>query len=243
LSDAASRKWGAGGWTLLELLVAIGIIAVLAALLLPAVAAARREARRVKCLSNLRSLGQALHAYAGVNKGWFYPFDIAPDGRRIADRYSILVPPNERWPAIVFQMPAATAPLPYDPASYTMEPYDPEAFPPGPFTPEVLLCPADDEPVEGHTYVLNGHLVERGFRLGSRATGSLTSAEVILAGEKRSHVRDYFLNYLDFDRVVDLFRHGERRGANYLFIDGHVDMQMPQAIRGGIDPWDVGAGG
>lgn len=59
------------GFSLIELLVVIGIIGVLMSILFPAIRRAREAASRTACLSNLRQLGQALLLYAQDNNGWF----------------------------------------------------------------------------------------------------------------------------------------------------------------------------
>jgi prepilin-type N-terminal cleavage/methylation domain-containing protein len=58
------------GFTLVELLVVIGIIALLLAILMPAMAKARETAVRTACASNLRQIASGVVMYANENRGW-----------------------------------------------------------------------------------------------------------------------------------------------------------------------------
>src|SRR5215475_2193777 len=68
-------------FTLVELLVVIGIIAVLIGILLPALNRAREAAKATQCLSNMRQLGGGLQAYLIESKNVVPPHKPHPDGQ------------------------------------------------------------------------------------------------------------------------------------------------------------------
>jgi prepilin-type N-terminal cleavage/methylation domain-containing protein/prepilin-type processing-associated H-X9-DG protein len=101
------RPSGRRAFSLIELVVVIGIIAVLIGIILPALHRARMSALSLKCRANLHSIGQSLLIYANNNAGWIYPPNHgAIPGRALEDYWPNLVFKPAIWNPPILLCPA-----------------------------------------------------------------------------------------------------------------------------------------
>ncbi len=149
------------GFTWVELIVCIAIIGLLVALLLPAVRTAKPAARRAQCQSNLRNVGNAIHAYASAKRGVLPPLT---GGCEIAD------PGDQVKRTGVREAPWTVAIMPYMESSSLYEHlrYSPSSFGSSSVDLQQLaqtkiqsyLCPDTQNPVAGGlSYVANAGII------------------------------------------------------------------------------------
>jgi len=203
-------------FSLVELLVVIGIIALLISILLPALNKARESSRTLQCAAQLRQIGMAIYAYASSNHGmtpaWSnfhsYPDDVNPDDP-LGPGWIVLLTPyiGVRPDSLVYRCPA---------------------------------YPGDDSPITYFMEARWGHLQSPPIR--SMAMGRIKlSSQFILSGDAtaRNWYRPPFGDHdpgfdnIDKDDAVArcLVFFGEadgynmhRAGNNILFSDGHVQV-------------------
>jgi prepilin-type N-terminal cleavage/methylation domain-containing protein len=204
------------GFTLIEMLVVIGIIGFLIGMLLPTLNKAQAQANRAKCMSNLHQIGLDMLIYAEDNNGYLFPDKLGWPG---SGRPPALVPGTSDqynvWTYYVFNKI---------------------------WNPPIMLCPADLEPSGDHSYILNDHMAYWRVKYSTELPNHRSPSDVVVMGEKISSLPDYYMEYGEFDGLVDAYRHGPTLGSNYLMLDMHVDSLLPSAAQDALDPWDFAGG-
>jgi prepilin-type N-terminal cleavage/methylation domain-containing protein/prepilin-type processing-associated H-X9-DG protein len=211
------------GFTLVELLVVIGIIALLISILLPALSRVREQGRSTVCKSNIRQIYYALLNYSNENR-----FKL-PLPSNIGETYAA----NPSKPCAFFMMPSPPSGV-MDFDNGVLWPY---VGPAGNIRPAILNCPSDlgpSRPVSNTTvgprnfsYSFNDQLRGSPIYTGIKITQIVHPAQKILI------VEEAYPNDTNADIAtagVDPLGNHHFSGSNQGFADGHVDNYMPEDL-------------
>ena len=257
------RNVGRHAFSLIELLVVLGIIALLIAMLLPALRRAKEDALRVQCASNLRQIGMGLEVYDQTHKRLPGRGDVILFIELSPSSGTQSTPGGDEPPA-GSETPTAGARLQLDTSPDLREALLGNKS----CVPGTLVCPRHElygESEGAISYAMNpnyaGSKMTKGrpnIILAYEASG----IEVVVDEKATADARNVPAvrhglrsNWLFFDGHVDLMTGGEAVGpdslarnelatarhrgrANWLFFDGHVDLlDYPSAAGPGDERW------
>ena len=198
----ASRQVKLYSFTLIELLVVIAIIAILAAMLLPALSAARERARATNCIANLKQCGIAFLMYCNDNDG------ITPIGYTSSDSTK-----SEAWQ---YKLPEYTEQKKmWD--TTKAQPRQPEGVwscPSGSIVGDMQYHFAYNQSLSTDT---KGKRVEQALQINNN---NCSIDNLLILSESKGNVSLFYLNYNPSGKVD--YRHYGNSGVNILYGDGHV---------------------
>jgi prepilin-type N-terminal cleavage/methylation domain-containing protein/prepilin-type processing-associated H-X9-DG protein len=222
------------GFTLIEILVVIGIIALLMALLLPALERAREHANVVRCATHLQQIGQSLALYANENRG-DYPRTIYVPGAPLTQGTS----PAAADP---FQ---AGGPAPNDVTAAIFLLIRTQGL-----APKILTCPYNDvntfEPDRAPNLATRSNFTDYRKNLGYSYANPYPNAAAVVAGYRlTARMNPAFAVAADLNSGRIDAKTGESEnskshedgGQNVLFADGHVDWKRVTNV--GVDKDDI----
>ena len=200
---------GRRGFSLIELMVVIGIIAILIAMLLPALQRARMQAKSVQCKSNMRQIGQALVIYSNEWKGWIYPPGLGANKPR-----------EERWPIHVFKPAVWNPPVMRCPS-------------------DVEDMAEEHSYLLNNHLVEQEHPIKFGSRVPNRSPSDVIVMGEKTWDYPDYYMNSGFFRRVgtDYFTRVNPWMHGLRLGSNYLFLDLHVETKTESEALAGVDPW------
>jgi prepilin-type processing-associated H-X9-DG protein/prepilin-type N-terminal cleavage/methylation domain-containing protein len=232
-ADRTAHRTGGQGFTLLELLTVLAIVALLGALLLPVFAQARARARRTGCAEGVRQLGVALTLYVADNDG-AYPAAV-PAPFRAGHAQSSVTWRDAVKPYLEGDIPVCPdRELPDWFAGFGANPK---------FSGFALNRRLNEIRGEAAERLLEGR-AENLVRFPALTIAVFEARTGVTAGN-RPDVREVFdgagFTYLNTDAPILLQKPGATRhqgGANYSFADGHVAWLRPGQI--GTNPFSDG---
>jgi prepilin-type N-terminal cleavage/methylation domain-containing protein len=202
------EKHSPRGFTLVELIIVIGIIALLMSFLMPSIRIARQNAQTVKCAAQLNQIGAALHAYASANHDWFPAWS-----------------GWHTWPTS-FDTDSSSPAWTVEMIPYLGNPDSP-----------VYNCPAFQRPDRYRNYFLESQWAGRSGKNAMKTSAITRSSQFVLSGDKTAtalYPGDVRADDTDPDDYSAFGGGGallwpwnggfymHRTGNNVLFEDGHV---------------------
>lgn len=212
----------ARGFTLVELLVAIGLVSLLAAMLLPTAGRMFTRSNETKCVSGLRQLQQANITYSTENDGWFVPV-FSNNSSNPPDRTPWH---NNRTFTTMLGCPTTQAAA----------------------IPKNIRCPMADVPgLSGYGYNftgLSGGINDPGFVRRVRQSQLPRPGQTIafidaLDWQVHRSASDKYKGEEGSLQQATAYRHGSKDQAHAVFWDGHVETIQRKVLAGNRLYWDM----